>query len=1052
MTTAEFTEVRRDILDYLERQVVGPVDGARETLYDLPHRRYLSGTLYPVNASTEEVENTGEADGPGGSIGREVNDEPVRLANQWLPSSIGVSFYLSGPGKLTCHVWGACYETQMEDRRRSWLRRPIAERDQPERVTLEASSPDSRTPVLDGRACLSVRWRLMRDGHLVTVSLLNAQRQAKPHPIDSDLTLHQVGFRCEAVAGQILEYPSVDFLSDDPEDLELRMLYRHVKTFAIGHGCAVDWPHDQAPTVEAVWTALVPEYEVPPVTHAGDDQHEALCIAYLASEDLDPQELRGQLESFAQPYRDWIADLSRSVDDLADFLRPAAQAVLERLDETMRRIDEGIETVTSDPVVLRAFRLANRAILMQMRHSKADLGGERRPANSIDPKVPDYDSETDYRWRPFQLAFILCVLPSVADDSHADRSVVDLIWFPTGGGKTEAYLGVAALEIFLRRLRYGDRGAGTAVITRYTLRLLTTQQFQRASALACACEIIRRDNEADMGVEPISIGLWVGEGVSPNKWASAVERMDEVRDDPEPTNPFQLESCPWCGTEIVPASRSDDRSRYGIEAGSASFKFFCPSSDCAFHERLPVAVVDDELYVHPPTILIATVDKFARLAWEAGGSAFFGNKGKYLPPTLIIQDELHLLSGPLGTTVGIYESAIELLCSLGEVTPKVVASTATICRAPEQVAGLFGLDVRLFPSPGLDARDSYFSREDRRVPGRLYVGVMAQSHTAQTSMVALASALLQAPLEVGPDAAHLDSYWTLVAYHNSLRELGQSITHAHDHIPKRVASLATDEDARRFLDDDNIVELTSNVSGRDLPGLLERLTRHCDEPDEVSFLASTNMLSVGVDVSRLALMLVHGQPKSTTEYIQATSRVGRSKVPGLVVTMLSATRPRDRSHYEGFVPYHAALYRQVEPTSVTPYSAPSRSRALHAALVIAVRHGAGLSANDAAGDFDPARDDIRGIITAMEKRVAEVDQEEAAATIRDICRLVSDWSERAAEARAAGQMLHYRAGEQHHALLTDFGNEVLDRWPTLHSMRNVDRQCMIKVQGEHWSS
>ncbi len=1052
MTTAEFTEVRRGILDYLKRQVVGPVDGARETLYDLPHRRYLSGTLYPVNASTEEVEKTGEADGPGGSIGREVNDEPVRLANQWLPSSIGVSFYLSGPGKLTCHVWGACYETQMEDRRRSWLRRPIAERDQPERVTLEASSADSRTPVLDGRACLSVRWRPMPDGHLVTVSLLNAQRQAKPHPIDSDLTLHQVGFRCEAVAGQILEYPSVDFLSEDPEDLELRMLYRHAKTFAIGHGCAADWPHNQAPTVEAVWTALVPEYEVPPVTHGGDDTHEALCIAHLASENLDPAQLREQLGAFAQPYRDWIAGLSRSAEDLTEPLRPAAQAVLARLDETIGRIDEGIETVTSDPVVLRAFRLANRAILMQMRHSKDDLGGTRRVADSVVPQDIDYDSLTDYRWRPFQLAFILSVLPSVEDGSHDYRSIVDLIWFPTGGGKTEAYLGVAAFEIFLRRLRHGDRGAGTAVITRYTLRLLTTQQFQRAAALACACELIRRSNKAGMGGEPIGIGLWVGEGVSPNTWANAVDRRDEVLDDPEPINPFQLESCPWCGTEIVPVRKVDDPTLYGIHAGSASFTFFCPSSDCTFHENLPVAVVDDELYVRPPTILIATVDKFARLAWVAGGSAFFGNKGRYLPPTLIIQDELHLLSGPLGTAVGIYESAVELLCGLGELTPKVIASTATIRRAPEQVSGLFGSDVRLFPAPGLDARDSYFSREDRQAPGRLYVGVMAQSHTAATTMVGLASALLQASLEGSLDDTQLDAYWTLVAYHNSLRDLGRTVTQAYDHIPKRLDSLATADEHRRLLDADNVVELTSNVSGKHLPGLLQRLGKHNSEPDEVSFLASTNMLSVGVDVSRLALMLVNGQPKSTSEYIQATSRVGRSKIPGLIVTMLSATRPRDRSHYEGFVPYHSALYRHVEPTSVTSYSAPSRSRALHAALVIAVRHGAGLSSNDAAGDFDPRRGEILRIITAMKRRVAEVDPDEAVETVKQIDQLVEEWSDRAAEAQAAGQMLHYRGGEQHRALLTDFGTEAPDRWKTLHSMRNVDRQCVIKVHGEDWRS
>lgn len=1051
MTTTELEGIRRDFVDFLKRHVVGPVDGETEVLDDLPHRRYLTGTLYPANASTEEVIETDEADGVGGSTGEELSDDPVRLANQWLPSSIGATFYVSGPGKLNCGVWGAHYATQTEGRSRTWVRCPIASSDRPEQVTLEAGSPDRAAVTLGGRARLSARWRPMPEGYLVTVSLLNTQKQSEPHPIDPDLTLHQVGFRCEAVDGEILEYPSVEFLSNDLEDQELQLLYRHVKTFAIGHGCATDWARHRESTVSAVWTALVPEYEVPPVTHAGDDSHDVLRISHLASDDLDPDDLRRQLESFAQSYRDWIADLARSVDGLPASLRPAASRVVERLNGTAERIGEGIATVVSDPVVLRAFRLANRAMLMQMRHSQSDLGGARRVADSAVPGDLDYDS-LPYRWRPFQLAFILSVLPSVEDGSHADRSVVDLIWFPTGGGKTEAYLGVAAFEIFLRRLRYGDRGAGTAVFTRYTLRLLTTQQFQRASALACACELIRRDNEHDMGVERIGIGLWVGDEASPNRWASAVDRLDEVLDDPEPTNPFQLESCPWCGTEIVPTRMTDDASKYGIRAGSASFRFFCPSAGCTFHDDLPVAVVDDELFARPPTILIATVDKFARLAWESGGSAFFGDNGRYLPPTLIIQDELHLLSGPLGTTVGIYESAVELLCGLDGVTPKVIASTATIRRAPEQVSGLFGREVRLFPPPGLDARDSYFSREDREQPGRLYVGVMSQSHTAATTMIGIASALLQAPIELGLEDAQRDAYWTLVAYHNSLRELGRTITQARDDIPKRLDAIALDQRHRRVLDDDNVVELTSNVSGKRLPGLLQRLDLRHDEPGEVSFLASTNMLSVGVDVSRLALMLVNGQPKTTSEYIQATSRVGRSQVPGLVVTMLSATRPRDRSHYEGFVPYHSALYRQVEPTSVTPYSLPSRERALHAALVIAVRHGVGLSANDAAGDFDPTREDIRRVIAAMKERAAAVDPDESAATARQLDQLVDEWSERAAAARAAGRTLSYRAGKQHRALLQDFGASHPDRWGTLHSMRNVDRQCTINVFGEDWNS
>lgn len=1044
------TDARVRILEYMASQVVGPREGPGEVVEDPPHRRYLMGTLYPQNASTTEVVETEDTDGPGGSVGEELADDPVRLANEWLPSSIGLSFYLSSAEALECRVSAGRYETFQEGRRRRWGRVTLAAPGHPEIVTLTPPSGGARARTteicLEGRAEIQVFWRPMPAGHLVTVTLVNTQVQIDPTPIDTDLCLHQVRFACQPVKGSILEYPSVDFLSNDPEEQELQLLHRHVATYAIGHGCAAMWNEvDHARSALSVATELMPTFSVPALTHGGEQDDEILRLGRLADESVPPETLRMGLDRFIDRYAAWVSEVAAVNDGFDPRLTGARDRLLSRLDGTITRLRRGAAVLVGRVELLRAFRLANRVMLMQMRHSEADLGGTRRELSRDVPAAVDY-GDRQYSWRPFQLAFILLVLPSVADEDDIDRDVVDLIWFPTGGGKTEAYLAVAAFQIFLRRLRSADRGAGTAVITRYTLRLLTAQQFQRAAAMVCAAELLRREQSATMGELEISIGLWVGDEAAPNRYQKAVELFDEVTNDPEPTNPFQLESCPWCGTEIIPRKQKALEA-YGIKATNDSFRFFCPSTSCRFHDRLPIAVVDDELYRRPPTILIGTVDKFARLAWEEGGRSFFG-LGRWEPPSLIIQDELHLLSGPLGTTVGMYESAIEALAAYHGARPKIISSTATIRRAEEQVSGLFGRRVQLFPPAGLDARDSYFARVDAAQPGRLYVGVMSQSHTASTTMINVASALLQAPLELALTGAELDAYWTLVAYHNSLRELGRTVTQARDDIPKRLEAIARDQTTVRHLDDHTVVELTSNVGGKELPSTLARLSRRHDDPDAVSFLASTNMLSVGVDVPRLGLMLVNGQPKATSEYIQATSRVGRSRVPGLVVTMYSATRPRDRSHYESFVPFHAALYKRVEPTSVTPYSLPSRNRALHAALVILVRHGAGLSKNDDAGKFDPAHPEVVRALRMLRERVPHVDPDEVDSTERHLGRLVDEWAKFARSERERGRSLYYRAtSKQHSSLLQDFGGRRDGSWETLQSMRNVDRQCSIRIVG-----
>jgi hypothetical protein len=1063
-------ETRADFVSYVRRQLVGPFGGPDEIIFDPPNRRYLMGILFPRQVSfAGYIENEGEQeDDAAASAGDDENqfsDDPVSAANDFLPASQGLSFFTTA-GDLTITARAAHYQTlngksaeealaaaeahdggpteeQDEDPRkksagstRIWRRVPLLEATIS--VTAEDTSPKS---IWDGRAEIHVRWRRYPHGNLVTITLVNGRSSDDEHPERAwDDMLLQVSFDV-AIAdnGEVLEYPTVAMASHDPEEQELRLIHRKARVFAIGHGCSPEWKEVDR-TVHGVRSEVMPSSVVPRVSADGDAS-QALDVAWLADDSVSADFLVRELHAFVDPYEAWIEQIKSEVKSLDKRYAAATGPVLERLQRARDRMRDGISVFATHPdraALIKAFRLANRAMLIQMRHSKDDLAGTRHPRSAAPNAPTTYPPGS--AWRPFQLGFFLTTLRGLVDPSHKDRHVVDLIWFPTGGGKTEAYLLVAAFEIFRRRLLRGTKGAGTAVISRYTLSLLTAQQFQRTASTIAACEYLRRNTDGTLGEEPISVGLWVGEGTTPNRYLQARERFDELRDAGETDDRFLLERCPWCGTEIIPREHSDDNGDYGILATDRSFKFFCTSDTCEFHRELPVLVIDDALYDNPPTFLLGTVDKFAQLAWVPESGKLFGRPVGKLPPSLIIQDELHLLTGPLGTTVGLYEAAINLLCE-DDGPPKVIASTATIRRATAQIQGLFGRPVDLFPPSGIDADDSYFARVDDESPGRLYVGMMAQGHTSDTAVVHTGAALLQGPVDLGLTDEAQDAYWTVVAYHSSLRELGRTVTIARDDIHARLGGLIVDRPKREY----DVDELSSSVPRAQQPRLLERLNLPCSNQYSVDFLATTNMLSVGVDVPRLGLMLMNGQPKATAEYIQATSRVGRSSAPGLVFGLFRSTKPRDRSHYENFRAYHSALYRHVEPTSVTPYSPPSRDRALHAALVILVRHRLGLAADGHAGQIVNHVADVRALASALVDVVDRVEPRERVGAQNYLNRFIEDWLDRAKRADDDSKVLYYRSSGKGQINLIRQFNAKGDAWPTLGSMRNVDMESLIEV-------
>lgn len=792
--------------------------------------------------------------------------------------------------------------------------------------------------------------------------------------------------------------PNSDLSTMDDEERSLELLYREKKIYGTGLGVSVDWDIDSEGR-GAIWSDFFPEAEVPSMSFDLPENDmvsaEKLSMKYLSDlGSADKSQKVSALESLVDLYKSWVDGLEKIAETLDVRYKSAAAKNIEECKHAYARMYAGIDTLKNNDDAYSAFMLANRAMFMQRVHLRMQSETSNFDRYPEDEQISELLRDMDYRkaddgdcrWRPFQIAFLLMDINSIVADESSERDIVDLIWFPTGGGKTEAYLGLTAFTIFYRRLTKSTEAGGTAVIMRYTLRLLAAQQFTRAATLICACEFIRKDCEAKrhiypsypLGKEEITIGLWIGGTHIPNKNSNSISNSPGAKECleklhtaaqynlrylKEKYNKFQVLKCPWCGTKIV----KDDRDKklvgkWGYSMRGEHFYMFCPQEDCDFTNQLPIQIIDEELYRNPPTLLFGTVDKFAMLPWDGRIGSFFAVGSDNRSPELIIQDELHLISGSLGTIVGLYETAVDAICGQKGTKPKIIASTATIRRAKEQCSVLYNREVVQFPAPGLNSEDSFFAREARisyesRIFGRRYVGIMPSGKTkAMTEIRAMAALLQRIYMMVLPDAVK-DKLWTLTVYFNSLKDLGKANTLVDDDVKDFIIRTAN----RMFTSRRLIVgadELTSRVTTTELNETLDKLEKLEYSHENISakqyasnVLLATNMISVGIDVARLNVMLMVGQPKLTSEYIQASSRIGRS-FPGVAFVQYDATKSRDRSHYERFRAYHESFYRFVEPTGATPFSMPARERALHAVLTAILRQRAGLIEDKDAAYFD----------------------------------------------------------------------------------------------------
>jgi hypothetical protein len=1064
MTTS--AAIRQSLIDTLRTDLVGPGPGhalEAEQLWESepPSRWYLTGFLVPREAPEEQrfdPESQETLDAPLGDEEGQGDDDtepdaaPAKKA--FLPSSIGVSVLVpEETAELQAEVrWGDYKKVPVTDPahpdRKVWQR---TQRSETVQIALDPTRP-LRPPVEvpNGRglqvyvSTRAIDERTARDLKLptgtraVSVFVVN-ERDPKTEDRADEANVFQVELVLRSPA-PFVPRPNVRGLTvDDPDEKIADLQYRDDFEFAVGHGIATVAVLGDGKRCNEVHTAWMPDASVEKVEPA------AVKDVELGMEELgrlaDGAAAQKALEKLPKLYAEWIKT-ERSTTLVDPRRAGISSELLDRCALAGERIAKGI-ALLEDPVVLDAFRISNRAM------AKA---GRQRLAQIKNTKPALVDAPT---WRPFQLAFLLMNLEGLVRPTSSEREIVDLLFFPTGGGKTEAYLGLAAFTLALRRLRDPSAAsAGMTVLMRYTLRLLTLDQLGRAAGLMCALELEREQQPERLGEWPFEVGLWVGKKATPNRMGkrgeddrtTARRRTSAFKNDSKgKPAPIPIENCPWCGTKFTAGSfklKPNDDHPTDLVTGCVNEDCeFCPGKD---GRHLPIVAVDEPLYRRLPCFVIATVDKLASLPWMASPGKLFGKVERYdkngfygvgestagtklphgLPaPDLIIQDELHLISGPLGTMVGLYETAIDALCERTvdgkTVRPKVVASTATVRRADAQVRALFArARVEVFPPPGPNRRDSFFAItvDASKKHARMYLGIAAQGRSLKVVLLRTYLTLLSA-IQTHYDANGgkvpgnpADPYMTLLGYFNEVRSGAQR------HERHRRATETRSTFTNRTIKFD-AVELTSRVSTADVADAKRRLALRFDEEKPVDVALATNMISVGLDISRLGLMVVLGQPKMTAEYIQATSRVGRDEErPGLVVTLLNVHKPRDRSHYERFEAYHQTFYRAVEATSVTPFAPRAIDRGLAAITVAMARHGEPtLTPAPSAAHIDKQRSKLDWIAVAMKRR-ATVHSVSQTATERDelvakleqrVNGLLSAWSEIALEANQNQTGLQY---------------------------------------------
>jgi len=1088
----DLSNVRTELINELENEIIGPRE-PEEILDKDPKTLYLDGMLVPQQSIVDEEEN-------------EDNDDSFKQTNLQNKSTFGLSCTVEKNAKsIQVKISYGIYNSFGEKTERKYKRKPIEESFT---INLETSGSLPLKESVLGEIKYYVRETT--DSKILSVYLINTQ-ESKKMPLQKIIFQPKIEISSDE---KIFKSHTISTDKDDPDEQLFGFLFLDKMNFATGHGCSVDWNDNPDNTTDKIWTVFMPKFnlkKINPTEPFTDLLKNAVSMKTLSKVE-DFAEYEKILSPLANEYEKWIQEnlISKLNDSkiVPQDYKDTAENQIKECKEAVERIKKGIKIISTEKNAGKAFQFTNRVMALQQTYG--DWARKNIENEKVTGSAPT-EEQIAGDWRMFQLAFILMNIETIIHPTLESRKAADLLWFPTGGGKTEAYLGLIAFTMALRRLsapRYengmiSEQAYGVNVIMRYTLRLLTIQQFQRASALMCACEYERRRDEKTWGDLQFNVGLWVGAKSTPNQLAgrenktsaeSTLVSYAKTKWRPEEHNPIQLLNCPWCGENLDDPDKILDIWDWREDKNNklpAKCRAYCPNKNCFFSKQhiqvgkeccLPILVVDDDIYRWCPSLLISTIDKFAQVSWVEKVGAIFGRVDKYCskcgffksehvddhketkgkhqdgmpywtmqskiaPPALIVQDELHLISGPMGTLTGLYETAIDYFCKNEGHYPKIIASTATTKAATQQIRNLFNREkTSIFPPQGFRFGNTFFAEIDKTDPGKVFVGLSPTAKSVLTVLGRTSASLVRRVRYLQENKKYsdkeLDPYFTLVSYFNSLRELGGALSSYKDAVPDFIQTvferdrIETGQEPNAELnsksDDDlglelmaeeekdieqikqevmekgkkreyrnkalEIDELTSRQDSGSIPSVLRRLESGLEgKTDPLDILLSTNMLSVGVDIRRLGLMLVNGQPKNHSEYIQATGRIGRNN-PGLIVTLYNFVKPRDLSHYENFKYYHSTFFRNVEPISLTPFSARSRDHGLFGLLVGLLRNLVPILAkNDDSKNFKLHIKQINDAVNEIKKEIAtrvdSIDPSESQETLDDIDKLLSLWEQ-----------------------------------------------------------